>query len=821
MGLQAKTAFRGLVTATGEVTADQGALRVADNVTLRKEGALTLRQHFTSSALSRAYLAAFPYKGSLYYVGAGNVYYMPGQLGPMQVTYEGAQITPTPVRADIQTVKEARGNLYFPTAEGVYKNSAPTDGFLLSSGANPTATVIGSTINPGTPELLQVGQRVAYRVVTVQTDPNGVVRRSRPSGAVVINTASVAGSPFLVVAYDAYTTPSLAATTRTVEVYRTRVFPQTATVDDEMQLVYTFSAPPNTASTFTFEDKVADAARGLTLYTSPSRGGIEAANDRPPGCAVLERFRGSLFFGNTVGPHRFTLSYRPSSANLVGSATGVGVRRTTGNVTAGGNTVTSIANTTGLQVGMFVALISGANLGQITNLAGTTATVTGPIPYSETGGQINFTDAVLINGTAVALGGGASAFRTTSGWHQMYSATLRPDYIIYELSPAAAGYDQTIVVERIRRSGAAFTVSATHGDEMSPAVPLPSSGTTSPSKNDALPHGLAWSEPDEPEHVPIKNTARVGDAGKAILALVATKDRLLIMKEDGVYMLTGNTARDFAIYPLDTTCLCILPGSVRRLQNTVYFLSNLGLVAIDEGGGAQIVSRPIQTELAPIITAIRQAQKASGLYLMPGLAGVTGTSDDANGEYWLALGSTTPSFFGQVLVWNLFQSGFTTYSFGTPAPVALAADGEGQPLVLTASSLLTPTTTRGAITARISPRAFSDPALTGKLWTHIVAGFSQLTGTASVTARFSSSESMVSGTEVVEVMEAPTAAGLVQLPGGSLMRHPMPRAMARAYLAFVELVIAVTDGTFTLDLVGAESRENIPNKRPTHGTGAT
>lgn len=827
MGIEAKAGFKGIVTAVGEATAPQGALRRADNVSLRKEGALTLRPPFQPTSLARAYAAAFPYKGLLYYVTSANAVYDPSQgavlTNPSAVPPSTA---PAAVRADIQSMKEARGNLYLATAVGIFKMTKTSASTLYSTGLNPTDTAFGylSLNATGSNDLLAAGQQVAYRVVTVITDPNGVVIRSRPSGAVSI-AATGAQSPSLTLYYGSF--DANVAVDRKIEVYRTRIFPTTAAVDDEMQLIATLTPAPAAASSLTYIDKIPDTRRGQTLYTSPSRGGIESANDRPPAAACLERFRTSVFYGNTIGPHRYTVSYNSTPGNLVGSATGVGMRQTTGTNAAGANTITSVANTTGLQVGMRVATQTSGGYYSVTNIAGSTVTLSGNLPNAQTTQAVFFYDAITVDGTGIVVGVGgnnSSQYATTSAALGTADAAVRQNYTAYELSPAAAGYSQTVVIERIARGGVPFTVKATHGDEMSPALPLASSGGAGlSSTNDVFPHGLAWSEPDEPEHVPAKNFARVGDAGKAILALVATKDRLLIFKEDGLFMLVGNTAKDFGIYPLDTTCLCILPGSVRRMQNTVYALTNLGLVAVDEGGGVNIISRPIQQDIAIISHNIRTAFKASGLYLMPGLTGVTGTADDGAGEYWLALGTQT-ALGGQILVYNAFAQGFTTYSLTSGDPVSVAQSGEGLPLVLTSSALNTPVPDQTAIgtstVATVRTRAFTDPALVNKLWVHGVVGFSSVIGAASVQMQFSGSEALV---PVVEELEAYKLGGVsITHSAGTLMRHPIPRIFARSYYLYLGVTIDVqSGGSFTLELVGAEARENIPNKRPTHGSGST
>ncbi len=821
VALDAKTGFSGLVTSVGEVTADAGMLRVADNVTLRRMGALSLRPLFsTAVALSRTYKAAFNYKGTYYYVDSTGNYW---KSNSTQLLTPGGT-TVTPVRSDVQGAHEARGNFYFTATEGVYKVTGTSDTALTRTGLSPTACYLDITVAAyGGTELLTANQQVAYRAVAVWTDPNGVILRSRPTGAVIAQSGATAATPFVSVGWDGV--PS--GYTGKVEVYRTRIFPSTVTPDEEFQLVKTWELPVGVTTTYGAQDRVLDIQRGQTLYTSPSQGGIEAANDRPPGAACIERYRTCLFFGNTVGPQRYIVSYTPSTANLAGVATGIGVRMTTVNTTNGSPNISVTGSVTGIQAGMMASLPGFSAYATVIGVAGSTVTVNINATSTTSGQNARFYDSVTINGSYIGLGvgpggstGGLASPITTSSFFMNQGNPLSFSYTVYEQTPPVAGYTQTVVIERIDRGGAAFQVRASHGNEMSPVLPLGNAAQALSSTNDVFPHGLMWSEPDEPEHVPLKNFARVGDAGKAILALVATRDRLLIFKEDGLYALTGDVAANFAIYPLDTTCLCILPGSVRRLKNTVYLLTNLGLVAVDENGGVTVISRAIQTELSPIITSIRATWRSTTQYLMPGLAGVTATSDDANNEYWLALGTTTPSFGGQVLVYNADADGFTTYSF-TSTPTALAQDPDGQPLVLTSSAQLAPSTSLGAITARISPHGFVGQALSGKLWTHIAVAFSRLTGTTSCTLNFSGSESQVAGTTVSEQIPMPALSGLIELPLGSLHRHPLPRSMARAFLSFVELVVVVSNGFFVLELFGTESRENIPNKQPSHGSGAT
>ncbi len=661
MALDAKAGFAGLVTAAAEATGAPTGLRIADNVTLRKEGALIPRPVYASTALSRTYAAAFPYRGQLWYVGANNAVYTPSQSPAI---YPATGSAPPAIRADIQSAREARGNLYVASAIGAFKVTAASDTSLRPTGlraSSVTIYTVTANVSTGSPLILANNQQVAYRVVAKYTDPNGVVVRSRPTGAVVVTNTSGANRTPLVALSIAAATAAGFPVFDEAEIYRSRVFPTTSTIDDEMQLVATLPASAFTIGGIIaeFTDRVLDAERGTTLYTSPSRGGIENANDRAPGCACIERYRGSLFFGNTRGPQQITVSWKYGGQALAGSATGIGGRTITGNTTNGSASITSVTPTAGLRVGQF---INGTNVaGYITAIAGSTLTVSPAATGTASGTALSAYDQIWVG--PVNAGGSpyTLAFSGASGTSATTSYAMAAGMDAYELTPPRPGYDVTLVIRENQRSAAPLEIRATHGEEMSPPLALTTSGTPTYTTSDILPHGLAWSEPDEPEHVPPKNFARVGDAGKAILALVATKDRLLIFKEDGLFMLAGNTARDFGIYPLDTTCLCILPGSIRRLKNTVFVLTNLGLCAVDENGGVTVISRPIQLEVAAIVNAIRASQKATGLYNMPGLTGVTGAGDDAQGEYHLALGSSTPSFGGQVLVYSIPRDGFTTF----------------------------------------------------------------------------------------------------------------------------------------------------------------
>lgn len=811
MGLQAKGSFAGIVTAVGEAAAPQGALRAADNVTLRRAGALTSREFFGSvNTPSRQYRDAVYYGGGFLYLDVTstlNVYRSTNAL----ITYNRYTAGTTAaaslplVRTDVVQAVEARSNLYFASSAGVMKMSALADaniepaGIVGVPGVSGDATVNTSTA-AGTP-WLPISSQVAYRFVARYDAPNGLILRSRPSGQVLaVNASGGVANVYLTL-----TAGAIRSYVTAIEIYRTRVFPVGVTPDDEMQLVGV--VPINgVGGGGSFGDAVPDALRTTTLYTSPSRGGIENANDRPPGCACLERFRGSLFFGNTVAPHRAIVSFKYK--DQTGVATGLGVRTATGNVTISSTAITSVSNTTGLVAGMLVRGngMSTAAPTYITSVVGSTVNIAPAAVATFGASGLWFYDTVITEGTIrIPLIG-------NSGTASTLNFPAFNTYVAYEISPPQPGYQATLVLERRYPSDGAFTL--TPGTNSADT----SIGASLTSTQDTLQHGLSWSSPDEPEHVPPKNFARVGDQGRAILGLRATRDALFIFKEDGIFRLSGVDG-SYRVDPFDPSAFCVLPSSIRRLRNAIYFLSSNGICEI-ANDAIRVVSKPIGNELARIISAIRSNQTSSGRYTLPGFTGNAATTDEANGEYVLALGTTTQAYGGQMLVYSSEREGFSTYTFSTLTPPgALAQNALGQPVLLTVNDHQQPTALANTVAVRVQPHGFIDPGLAGKLWTHAVLGVSKLTGGQVILARFSGSEPLSGGT-VAEEPQVPLTGGAIELPGGSLIRHPVPIALRRSWALRVEWLTSLA-GEMVIEFIGAESRENTTNKPPTHGTGAT
>lgn len=689
MSYDERSEFQGLVTAIAETLAPRGALRLADNVVIRRLGAIEPRQGFLPKEIGFSktfhdFIDAVPFEdGVVYRSDESWLSYTGGQMLVSPPLLFGYNVEP--LRPDVFQTAKLRGSLYVPNRFGVAKLPK-----RVGSESFTTAGVHFSRVIPnlspqrtGTGTLLPTGTRVAYRAVYVAKDVNGLITTSAPTGA---STITNNGTPSDV---------SWSLSTRAmgeldqVEIYRTRIFPSTVATDEEMQLVATlakedFLEPAPGFFSVDFHDDVPDAQRGKTLYTSPSQEGIENQNLCPPACAVVESYRGCLFFGNTVGPRRMVLSYN-YDPNLGNVEEGLGRRTVSAVVTAGSNVITGVSNMTGIRLGQQV---QGGfqEFAYITNIAGNTVTVSQAALSSGT--VVNFLDALLIT-----YGGLTEAITmdTTGEFLQnRVSSALSGRVAATRITPPLPGYQATIVLESISHESevtqvpgipgtAYFDVMAAHGYEFSPPLPVYGETPKAPDQ-DVYPNGLAWSKVDEPEHVPPINFVLVSDRTYAILGLCATRDSLFIFKEDGIWRLSG-AGGQWRIDPFDLTTFCVLPSSIKRLDNRIYFLSNKGIVAMDETG-VQVISDPIRDQVARIVDAVLDFKSANGYY---GLAGIEGTAayvDDVNREYALLKGTVVTDMGGDVLVYNALSGAWTTFSYEVITPWALAQDELGRPLLL-------------------------------------------------------------------------------------------------------------------------------------------
>lgn len=363
------------------------------------------------------------------------------------------------------------------------------------------------------------------------------------------------------------------------------------------------------------------------LYTNPTQEGETQANNRPPLAEDLALFKGYTFFGNCTAYRTLALSL-VSTTNLTsgdvitlagsdyvlrGDATNsaVGNDITTSNATgaAGTVTVTQVAHglladdsvyiidsTIGVTEGLYTIAVPTVDTFTFASAATGSGTVTfeareatggaGIVTLTEPSGTAAETIAESIDFTARSL---VKAVNRNS------SSLVYAQYV--------SGVDESpgrILLTAKALDAAAFYATASSANAGGCFNPvLPTSGTAVADFQDTATNALFCSKYLEAEAVPIVNRFPIGSQDADILRIVALRDSLVIFKEDGVFRLNGDSLQNFTATALDTTVILKAQRSVAVLNNSVYALTNQGVVQVTDTS-VRIISRQIE----PLLTAV-------------------------------------------------------------------------------------------------------------------------------------------------------------------------------------------------------------------------
>lgn len=315
------------------------------------------------------------------------------------------------------------------------------------------------------------------------------------------------------------------------------------TPDDNCQLVY--QANPSSgqisAKSITVIDDTPDSLKGAALYTNATQQGILQSNQVPPYALDMAPFATCMFYANVQTAQQMFLNI----------------------LSVGGS--------------------SGVQSGDTLTIAGTTYTAGSSQNVSTLTFQV-FTSgsaAQNINNTALSL---IQVINQNSTNTSVYA---------YYLSSVNALPGQLLIQSRGVGSTPFSATASAHGTAYSPA--LPTSGTSVISSNNTYLNGLMYSKAGQPEAVPSTNILYPGSASKKILRIVPVRNSLFVLKEDGVFSITG-VPGNFAVNTVDSTIILLAPESAVALSNQVFCLTTQGVVAINDTGGA-VLSRPIEDQV--------------------------------------------------------------------------------------------------------------------------------------------------------------------------------------------------------------------------------
>lgn len=366
------------------------------------------------------------------------------------------------------------------------------------------------------------------------------------------------------------------------------------------------------------------------LYTNPTQEGELQANARPPRAEDVALFKGYVFYANIaqfrtldlaiVAPNLISnadvLTIGAASYVFRGNATNqpVGNDRTSSAATwaanvatvtqtahgfSTGDTINVLSSTFSLATGVVTITVTGANT---FTFASATGGASGTVEYEgladSTGRRLVRLSIVFAGATSPTLSE-AIAFTARALLKAINRNAASTVYAQYVSAPDAAPGKLFLLAKDVNAVSYAVTVSAA-GASQAFIPDVPTSGTTVSDTQEAKPNELAIAKLQEPEAVPISDRIAIGSESAAILRIAPLRDSLIILKEDGVFRLNGDSKSNFSVTAVDNTVICVARRSVAVLNNSVYALTNQGVVQITDSS-VPIISRPIEPYFSSII----------------------------------------------------------------------------------------------------------------------------------------------------------------------------------------------------------------------------
>lgn len=362
----------------------------------------------------------------------------------------------------------------------------------------------------------------------------------------------------------------------------------------------TLTAAHISAGFFYYTDACPDTALGEALYTNQSVGSFADEADMPPAHDFITAYKGYLFgLGPTYTPR---LKLRPiglwgavdAALNTVKASSVLGRISIAGTTwTTGSSTVTVATGTEAAKVfkaQYFYPGGSGSGF-PVTNVAGTTITVSGALPT----GQSNVTSFV-IDTLSVQYGIAENVSNTENWYNYQYSQNLQTRFAVHALALKLPSMGQEFLSTNVNTQPTdVFEIRAQYlYDARDPLLvrgskPLAWDPQIDPTNQISVPaeykpHAVTWSNLSEPEAWPILNQDFFSRGLPHCVA--TTADAVIAAYSDGIWRISGtggstNEGFDWRYDQIATgitvrgsQCMCVL-------LDRVYALTSEGLVVID------------------------------------------------------------------------------------------------------------------------------------------------------------------------------------------------------------------------------------------------
>lgn len=390
---------RGLHTYPSEVSqVPDGAMFVADNVVIDRESVVEQRPGFNNYATvagdSRQLLQ---YKDRLLvsYIDGSDAGQLDYDDGTGTLTqYSGSFDEPDFNDSYVPRLKgaELNSNFYITTDFGLTKLEALVTTPTIAGMPRGLDMLLALS---GASGFMDNDTQVAYRHVWARRDVNNNLILGAPSQRNTISN-STGGSRDISVSV---TIPDEITVNDFLQVYRSALSVDANTEpNDELGLVYEVhpTSTEITAKVISFTDNTTDDLRGATIYTAASQEGISQANDQPPRAKDVAVFKNCMFLANTQTKSSVDITLLSASGD-----SGINYRAITGDTTSGTDTILNASATTGLAIGQSIIGIGVAAGTTITNISGTTITISANASATNVGTALECSDTITIATTDV------------------------------------------------------------------------------------------------------------------------------------------------------------------------------------------------------------------------------------------------------------------------------------------------------------------------------------------------------------------------------------------------------------------------------------
>lgn len=526
-------------------TVPPGALVQADNVVVSADRVVQSRRGITfiGSSIglnSNQFIdSLFEYQnGWIAHASDNNLYFSASLTNPSWTIYSMSETFAAPAGQVRLRGSEANKNWYMTTSNSIYKQDA-INHIPIPSGVPPALDLTATLGSSGSGFLLYPAQ-TAYRLTWSYTDNNGNLIEGAPSYRAIVINSGGSNQNVTVVA----SIPAGITTAYTANIYRAlQTTSASVPATDNMQLASQYSPNSTDLSNgfISVLDVTPDSLLGATFYGSPSQEGATQYNYPPPLSTDFTSFQGMTFYANT----------------------------------------TSLQN-------IYITMITTPTVGDTLVINGVTYT-------ADSSNNFATGHFMVVTGGTPGINIDSTSKNLVSCINQ-YSANTA----IYAFYPV--GYNDLpglIFLQARSYTVAAFHLTSTNGAVYQPAIPT--SGSTYISSNDSLPNAVSISQSNEPEAVPLVNQIFIGGGDKPIYRVIALRDSVVVMKQDGVFRITGTTPAQLTVTPFDTTIILIASDSAYTLNNTIFAMTSQMVVSISESG-VNIESRNIEGALLQITT---------------------------------------------------------------------------------------------------------------------------------------------------------------------------------------------------------------------------